>query len=240
MLKLTGLRKSYGSIRAVDGISFEVNAGDVLGILGPNGAGKSTTLRMAAGILVPDEGSIEIAGYDLATDRANAQAAMGFLPEGAPLYPHMTPLEFLRFVALAHGLESTGLADRIDKVVADVRIGPVCHQAINGLSKGYRRRVALAASILHDPDVLILDEPLDGLDPNQKRSVRAQIGRMAETKAILVSTHTLEEVPNICTRLVIIDKGRIVAEGTPDELAERGGEGGLEACFADLTDFEVT
>lgn len=239
MLKLTGLQKSFGSIRAVDGITIDVQAGEVLGVLGPNGAGKSTTLRMAAGILVPDAGDIEIAGHGLTTDRDKAQASMGFLPEGAPLYPHMTPVEFLTFAALAHGLDRDTRKRRIDAVIADVRLGPVKHQMIHGLSKGYRRRVALAAAILHDPPVLILDEPLDGLDPNQKRSVRALIAQMAETKAILVSTHTLEEVPSICSRLVVIHKGRLVAEGTPAELAERGGSGGLEACFAELTDHGV-
>lgn len=239
MLKLTGLQKSFGSIRAVDGITIDVKVGEVLGVLGPNGAGKSTTLRMAAGILVPDAGDIEIAGHALTTDRDKAQASMGFLPEGAPLYPHMTPVEFLTFAALAHGLDRDTRKRRIDAVIADVRLGPVQHQMIHGLSKGYRRRVALAAAILHDPPVLILDEPLDGLDPNQKRSVRALIAQMAETKAILVSTHTLEEVPSICSRLVVVHKGRLVAEGTPTELAERGGSGGLEACFAELTDHGV-
>lgn len=239
MLKLAGLRKTYGAIKAVDGVSLSVEPGEVLGVLGPNGAGKSTTLRMAAGILLPDAGTIEIAGVDLAARRADAQAAIGFLPEGAPLYPHMTPLEFLQFIARAHNISRIDRRERIEGVIADVRIGPVRNRVIDSLSKGYRRRVALAAAILHDPAVLILDEPLDGLDPNQKRAVRAQISRMSASKAILISTHTLEDLTSMCTRLIIIHQGRLVAEGTPAELTERGGDGGLEACFADLTDHGV-
>ncbi|MEO1027994.1 MAG: ATP-binding cassette domain-containing protein, partial [Pseudomonadota bacterium] len=180
------------------------------------------------------------AGFDVLASRQEAQTALGYLPEGAPLYQHMTPLEFLHFIGQVRGLSGGDLKSSIERAMADIRIGHVARQLIGTLSKGYRRRVALAASILHDPEVLILDEPLDGLDPNQKRTVRAQIVRMAQTKAIVISTHTLEEVPLMCNRAVIIHKGRLVAEGSPDELHDAGGAGGLEAHFANLTDHGMT
>lgn len=236
MLEVKGLEKSYGTKKAVQGVSFIVEKGSVLGFLGPNGAGKSTTMRMIAGVLEPDAGDALIDGKSIITERQAAQAALGYLPEGAPLYEDMTPPEFLRFLAEARGLPRKVRADAIDRAIADARISTVSHQRIGSLSKGYRRRVGLAGAILHDPPVLVLDEPTDGLDPNQKRAVRALIARMAATKAIIISTHTLTEVPAMCNRAVLIDRGRIIADDTPAGLARRSEEGTLEAAFARLTD----
>lgn len=236
MLKLAGLRKSFGSLRAVDGLSFSVDKGDVLGLLGPNGAGKSTTLRMAAGVLIPDEGEIEVGGADMASQRHTAQSSIGYLPEGAPLYQSMTVLEFLNFIARTRAISKNEIRPAIDRSMADIRIGHMARRVIGTLSKGYKRRVALAAAILHEPDLLILDEPLDGLDPNQKRTVRAQITQMAQDKAIVISTHALEEVPLMCNRAIIIHQGRLVAEGTPKDMMDAGEQSGLEAHFANLTD----
>ena len=236
MLDITKLEKSFGQGRAVDGVSFRLEKGTVLGFLGPNGAGKSTTMRMIAGVLEPDSGDAVIAGHSIISNRRQAQAALGFLPEGAPLYDDMWVPEFLSFMAAARGMRGTARKQAVERAIADARISSVCNQPIGSLSKGYRRRVGLAAAILHDPPVLLLDEPTDGLDPNQKRAVRALIARMAPEKAILISTHTLEEVPAICNRAIIIDKGRIVADDTPDALAKTDKNGSLEAVFMRLTD----
>ncbi len=235
MLDVTSLEKAFGLKQAVRGISFTVEQGTVLGFLGPNGAGKSTTMRMIAGVIEPDAGEAKIAGHSIITARRDAQAALGYLPEGAPLYRDMRPPEFLRFIAEARGLDRSVRKAAIDRAIADARIANVCDQRIGALSKGYRRRVGLAAAILHDPPVLILDEPTDGLDPNQKRAVRALIARMAATKAIVISTHTLTEVPAMCHRAVLIDRGRIVAEDTPAGLARRAESGTLEDAFTQLT-----
>lgn len=233
MLSLRALSKSFNGKPAVDKLSLEARPGDVVGFLGPNGAGKSTTMRMVSGVLIPDEGDAEICGHSIIGDRVSAQAALGYLPEGAPLYLDMTPPDFLMFLARARNLPKPERRDRIDKAIADARIANVTGKPIGALSKGYRRRVGLAGAILHDPPVLILDEPTDGLDPNQKRAVRALIARMAEEKTILISTHTLEEVPAMCSRVVIVDKGRIITDSTPDALADGTT---LEAAFRDLTD----
>jgi ABC-2 type transport system ATP-binding protein len=236
MLEVRALEKSYGTKKAVQGVSFTVEKGTVLGFLGPNGAGKSTTMRMIAGVLEPDEGDALIDGKSIIAERRAAQAALGYLPEGAPLYEDMTPPEFLKFLAEARALPRKARANAIDRVIADARISTVLGQRIGSLSKGYRRRVGLAAAILHDPPVLVLDEPTDGLDPNQKRAVRALIARMATTKAIVISTHTLTEVPAMCNRAVLIDRGRIIADDTPAGLARRSEDGTLESAFARLTD----
>lgn len=233
MLELARLAKRFGGRPAVDGISLALRRGDVLGFLGPNGAGKSTTMRMVAGVLTPDSGDARIMGHSITEDRRAAQAALGYLPEGAPLYNEMTPPEFLRFLAEARGLGRAAREAAVERVTADARIGAVTGKLIGELSKGYRRRVGLAGALIGDPPVLLLDEPTDGLDPNQKRAVRALIARMAEGKAILITTHTLEEVPAMCTRVVIAHQGRIVADDVPEALAAR--EGGLERAFADLT-----
>ena len=236
MLKIDNLTREFGSHMAVNKVSFELEQGDVVGFLGPNGAGKSTTMRMIAGVLEPGEGDALIMGASITQQRLEAQRNLGYLPEGAPLYDDMTPPEFLRFIAKARGMERDAGEAAAQRTTADARISSVCGQRIGSLSKGYRRRVGLAAAIMHDPPVLVLDEPTDGLDPNQKRAVRALIARMAPTKAILISTHTLEEVPAMCNRVIIIDRGRIVANETPDALAAQGGNGGLARAFTELTD----
>lgn len=236
MLELVSLTKSFGGKKAVDSITLTLVKGEVLGFLGPNGAGKSTTIRMIAGVLAPDSGDALICGHSITTDRRSAQTALGYLPEGAPLYNEMTPPGFLRFLARARGLDAKACEAAVERVTADARIGAVTGKRIADLSKGFRRRVGLAGAILTDPPVLLLDEPTDGLDPNQKRAVRALIARMAVEKAILVTTHTLEEVPAICSRVVIIDGGHIVADGTPGDLAAGAPDnGGLERVFTDLT-----
>ena len=236
MLDVRSLEKAYGAKQAVRGISFAVEKGTVLGFLGPNGAGKSTTMRMIAGVLEPDVGDVLIDGKSIISDRRAAQAALGYLPEGAPLYNDMTPPEFLAFLASARQIPKSQRKDAIERTIADARISGVLGQRIGALSKGYRRRVGLAGAILHDPPVLVLDEPTDGLDPNQKRAVRALIARMAPTKAIIISTHTLTEVPAMCHRAVLVDRGRIVADDTPAGLAKRTDDGTLESAFARLTD----
>jgi len=187
MLELVGLTKSFGGVRAVDKISLTLNKGEVLGFLGPNGAGKSTTMRMIAGVLSVDEGDALINGHSITAERLAAQAALGYLPEGAPLYDEMTPPGFLRFLGSARGMDKKTCEDAVERVTADARIGAVSGKRIGSLSKGFRRRVGLAGAILTDPPVLLLDEPTDGLDPNQKRAVRALIARMATEKAILIT-----------------------------------------------------
>ena len=236
MLEIDNLKKSYGAKLAVRGISFTLNKGEVLGFLGPNGAGKSTTMRMIAGVIEPDEGDARVTGHSITSDRRRAQSAIGYLPEGAPLYDDMTPPEFLRFMARARGMPKAEIENAAAKATADARIAGVSNQKIGSLSKGYRRRVGLAAAILHDPPVLILDEPTDGLDPNQKRAVRSLIARMAPEKAILISTHTLEEVPAMCSRAIVIDRGRVVADDTPEGLLSYTPEGTLAHTFRELTD----
>lgn len=233
MLELKQLSKSFDGRLAVDSVSFSLEKGEVLGFLGQNGAGKSTTMRIVAGVIEPDCGDVMIAGHSIVAERREAQRRLGFLPEGAPLYPDMTPRDFLNFLCAAHRITRGDCRTAIERVVADARIGSVLNKQISTLSKGYRRRVGLAGALLHDPDVLVLDEPTDGLDPIQKRAVRALISRMAKDKAIVISTHTLEEVSAMCTRAVIIDHGRLVADGTPDDLAQQSS-GGLEETFIEL------
>ncbi len=237
MLDLDNLTKTFGQRPAVSGLSLRLEAGEVLGFLGQNGAGKSTTMRMIAGALEPDQGDARIAGHSIVNERQRAQAKLGYLAEGAPLYGDMTPAGFLNFLADAHGLSGANRKRAVERVIADARIANVAGQTISTLSKGYRRRVGLAGALLHDPPVLLLDEPTDGLDPTQKRAVRALITRMAPTKAIIISTHTLEEVPAMCTRVVIIDHGRIVADDTPDAIAQ-SFPGGLEEAFVSLSSRE--
>ncbi|RMD89008.1 MAG: ABC transporter ATP-binding protein [Alphaproteobacteria bacterium] len=221
MLEARALVRRFGPVTAVDGVSFAIARGDVLGLLGPNGAGKTTTMKMLTGFLAPSAGSARVLGHDVAEEPVMARQHLGYLPEGAPLYDDMTAAGFLRFIADVRGLAGTAAADAIARAVATLHLEPVLEQPIETLSKGYRRRVALAQAILHDPDVLILDEPTDGLDPNQKHEVRHLMERMAAEKAIIVSTHILEEVEAFCTRVIIIDRGRIVADGAPSELKAR-------------------
>jgi ABC-2 type transport system ATP-binding protein len=221
MIEIQGLTKSFGPIAAVAGIDLTVARGEVLGFLGPNGAGKSTTMKMITGFLAPSAGRVHVCGHDLETDALGAQRAIGYLPEGAPAYGDMTPRQFLGFIAEVRGFHGAEAKARAAEAAAKTELDPVLDQPIDTLSKGFKRRVGLAQAILHDPPVLIMDEPTDGLDPNQKHAVRGLLRAMAPKKAIIVSTHLLEEVEAICTRAVIIDRGRIVADGTPAELLAR-------------------
>ncbi|HXG79680.1 MAG TPA: ABC transporter ATP-binding protein [Methyloceanibacter sp.] len=221
LIEADNLHKAFGQIVAVDGISLSVHKGEVLGFLGPNGAGKSTTMKMITGFLAPDRGSSKICGFDVEKEPLPAKAKLGYLPEGAPLYAEMTPAKFLLFCAQIRGIERKERGKKIAAAVERTGLGSVLDQRIETLSKGYKRRVGLAQAILHDPPVLIMDEPTDGLDPNQKHHVRELIKEMAAEKAIVVSTHILEEVEAVCTRAIIICKGRIVADGTAEDLMRR-------------------
>jgi ABC-2 type transport system ATP-binding protein len=217
-IEAVNLRKEFGRIVAVDDISFSVDTGEVLGFLGPNGAGKTTTMRMLTGYLRPTKGAVSICGVNMLSNPVKAKARIGYLPEGAPLYPELTPATFLRFTGHARGLSGKELESRTASTADQVGLREVWNQPIETLSKGYKRRLGLAQAILHDPDVLILDEPTDGLDPNQKYEVRQLVKRMALHKAIIISTHILEEVHAVCTRAVILARGSIVADGNPGEL----------------------
>jgi ABC-2 type transport system ATP-binding protein len=235
MLEIESLTKRFDAVTAVADLSLRVSPGEVLGFLGPNGAGKTTTMKMVTGFLVPDGGTARICGHDIVTDTIAAQRKMGYLPEGAPSYGEMTPREFLAFVAEVRGLKGVAAHGARDIAVGHTGLGPVLDRPIETLSKGFRRRVGLAQAILHDPDVLILDEPTDGLDPNQKHAVRALIRAIAPTKTIVISTHLLEEVEAVCTRAVIITAGRIVADGTPQALMAMSPSGKLDDLFRTLT-----
>ena len=219
MIKIDGLTKRYGQHTVVDNLSFECSAGEVLGFLGPNGAGKSTTMKMLTGFVEPSSGSASICGHDIASDALAARRRLGYLPEGAPCYPEMTPKSFLEFIADIRELEGNRRKQRLDEVIGRLHLEPVLNQSIDTLSKGFKRRVGLAQAILHDPDVLILDEPTDGLDPNQKHEVRQLIQSMSADKLIVISTHILEEVEAVCSRAIIIAAGKILADDTPRQLA---------------------
>ncbi|MGH6888766.1 MAG: ABC transporter ATP-binding protein [Rhizomicrobium sp.] len=221
MIEIDGLTKSFGPLTAVAGINLKVERGEVLGFLGPNGAGKSTTMKMITGFLAPTSGRVRVCGFDVENEPIAAQRRIGYLPEGAPAYGDMTPRQFLAFIADVRGFSGGEAKTRIAEAVEKTELEPVLDQPIETLSKGFKRRVGLAQAVLHDPPVLVMDEPTDGLDPNQKHSVRELLRAMAPRKAIIVSTHLLEEVEAICTRAVIIDRGRIVADGTPAELLAR-------------------
>ena len=221
MIELSNITKRFGSLTAVDDVSFSVSRGEVLGFLGPNGAGKSTTMKMVTGFLAPDRGTIRIGGVDIAANPVEVKRWIGYLPEGAPLYGEMTTRVFLRFIAEIRGFRGAEASRRIDSVVETVSLGSVLEMPIDTLSKGFKRRVGLAQAILHDPHILILDEPTDGLDPNQKHEVRSLIRGMSADKVIVLSTHILEEVDAVCTRATIIAVGRIVSDGTPEELLRR-------------------
>ncbi len=226
MIEVENLRKHFGAKVAVDGISFTVKKGEVLGFLGPNGAGKSTTMRMVTGYLPPTGGRITVGGANIETQEIAAKSKIGYLPENAPLYSDMTVEDFLRFCGEMRGVPASKLKAAIDKAIDTCFLGKVRHQSVDTLSKGFRHRTCLAQSIIHDPEVLILDEPTDGLDPNQKHEVRNLIKRMGEEKAIIFSTHILEEVEASCSRAIIIDRGTVIADGTPDELKSRAKNAG--------------
>jgi len=221
MIKVENLTKIFGAKRAVDGVSFTVERGEVLGFLGPNGAGKSTTMRMLTGFLPPTSGKVTVGGYDVAEQPIAAKKLLGYLPESAPAYTDMTVHGFLNFAAEIRGLRGDAKKSAINRVVDLCFLEMVLHQNVDTLSKGYRHRTCFAQSIIHDPDILVLDEPTDGLDPNQKNEIRQLIRKMGEKKAIIFSTHILEEVDAACTRAIIIDRGIIVANGTPEQLRRK-------------------
>jgi ABC-2 type transport system ATP-binding protein len=221
MIKVQNLVKIFGTKRAVDGVSFSVERGEVLGFLGPNGAGKSTTMRMITGFIPPSAGTITVGGFDVVDQAIPARRLIGYLPENAPAYTDMTVYGFLHFAAEIRGLRGDAKKRAVARVVEMCFLEAVLHQSVETLSKGYRHRTCFAQSIIHDPDVLVLDEPTDGLDPNQKHEVRGLIRKMGEKKAIIFSTHILEEVDAVCSRAIIIDRGKIVANGTPYELRQK-------------------
>ena len=221
MIEIKKLTKKFDQFVAVDGLSFTVKEGEVLGFLGPNGAGKSTTMKVITGFLSPSSGSVKIDGNDISQRSLMAKSLIGYLPEGAPSYGDMTTIEFLRFIAQVRGFRGEEIDKRVEHVIAEVALEAVREQTIETLSKGFKRRVGLAQAIMHDPKVLILDEPTDGLDPNQKHHVRELIKNLSKDKIVIISTHILEEVTAVCTRAIIIAKGCIVADGTPAELESR-------------------
>ena len=239
LIEITGLTKRFGGFTAVDDVTFNVARGEVLGFLGPNGAGKSTTMRMLAGFMTPTAGTARICGHDVQTASLAARTMLGFLPEGSPVYPDMTVLGFLSFVASIRGYKGGEAADRVEHALGLTSLESVRLQPVETLSKGFKRRVGLAQALLHDPPVLVLDEPTDGLDPNQKHEVRDLIARMAPDKAIVISTHILEEVGAVCSRAIIIANGRIVADGTPAELETRHPSGRLEDVFRAITQMKA-
>ena len=234
MISVKGLRRRFGSIIAVDGISFDVNQGEILGFLGPNGAGKTTAMRMLACFLPPDSGTATICGCDILREPIKVRQSLGYLAENAPAYNEMTVGSFLHFICDARWINGKSRKEALNKIVSVCAIESVYHQTIETLSKGYRRRVGLAQALIHDPPVLVLDEPTDGLDPNQKYEVRELISKMAKDKCIIISTHILEEVEAICTRTIIIDKGRIMVDSTPQELKQKY-QTGLVEIFRKIT-----
>ncbi len=234
-IEVLALDKRFGPIHAVQNVSFSVYRGEVLGFLGPNGAGKSTTMKMISGFLDPTGGSVTVNGMDVSADPIGVKSAIGYLPEGAPAYGEMTVISFLNFIAEIRGLYGSERKQRLDTVIKEVHLEPVLHQSIETLSKGFKRRVGVAQTIMHDPGVLIMDEPTDGLDPNQKHEVRTLIKEMAQEKAIIISTHILEEVDAVCDRAIIIAGGQLLFDGTPEELRGRAESGVIDDAFRQLT-----
>jgi ABC-2 type transport system ATP-binding protein len=233
MIEADGLSKFYGDFAACRDISFSINRCEVAAFLGPNGAGKSTTMKLLTGYLAPSEGVARIAGYNMATERLAAAQRLGYLPENGPLYPDMTPRSLLRFFGTARGMSPRQIDERLEVVVDLCKLGTVIGKPIGKLSKGFRQRVGMAQVLLHEPDVLIMDEPTAGLDPNQIREVRDTVRRLGETKTILLATHILQEVDAMCNRVIFINEGRLVFDGTPQQLtADRKN---LEVCFHELT-----
>ncbi len=235
MIEVRSLSKKFGEFCAVNKVSFEVQKGEVLGFLGPNGAGKSTTMKMLTGFLEPSLGDAKVCGHSIKEDKISAQKNIGYVPENAPLYEDMYVKEFLLFIAKMREIPSDELYNAVDKVVKICALKDVELQKIETLSKGFKRRVSLAQALIHDPEVLILDEPTDGLDPNQKHDVRVLIKELAKTKCILISTHILEEVEEICDRCVIIGKGEKLFEGTPDDLKAKSEKRKMQDVFRALT-----
>ncbi len=240
MIEVKGLVKHYGSKRAVDNVSFTVRRGDILGFLGPNGAGKSTTMKMVTGFLSPTAGTALVNGHDVTRDPVAVKKQLGYLPESAPAYGEMTVEEFLGFIAETRGFRQRAeKAARINRALDLTHLQTVRTQTIETLSKGYKQRVGFAQALLHDPPALILDEPTDGLDPNQKNEVRALIKKMAAEKAVVLSTHILEEVEALCTRVIIISQGKVVVDETPEKLRARQPGARLDEIFRTLTSSEV-
>ncbi len=236
MIEVKGLVKTYGTKRAVDRVTFSVRRGDILGFLGPNGAGKSTTMKMITGFLRPDAGTATVDGIDVTADPVAVKSKIGYLPESAPAYPEMTVEEFLGFIADVRGFRANGARSaQVDRAIQLTHLGPVRKQTIETLSKGFKQRVGFAQALLHDPAVLVLDEPTDGLDPNQKNEVRTLIKNMSAEKAVILSTHILEEVDAICNRVIIISQGKVVADETPEQLRARKPGARLDEIFRDLT-----
>ncbi|NBV63137.1 MAG: ABC transporter ATP-binding protein [Planctomycetes bacterium] len=243
LVETRDLHKRFGGIHAVRGVNLRVQRGEVLGFLGPNGAGKTTTMRMITGFLEPTDGSAWVDGVNVALDPLRAKSRMGYLPEGAPCYPDMRVEEFLSFIARARGYRGTELKARVERAIMSVNLTLVRRQTFETLSKGYRRRTGIAQSLLHDPPVLILDEPTDGLDPNQKFEVRSLIRQLGKDRAIILSTHLLEEVEAVCTRAVIINRGTVVFDGTPAEMDAKAPASikvnRLDHVFRELTTGDV-
>lgn len=239
MISINKLSRNFGSIVAVNSVSFDVGKGEVLGFLGPNGAGKSTLMKMLACFLKPDSGTATVCGHDILKNPVEVRKSIGYLAENVPLYNEMTVGDFLNFVCDARGLKSNNRKHALDRIVPMCSIESVYHQTIETLSKGYKRRVGLAQTLIHDPDVLILDEPTDGLDPNQKYEVRELINRMSQDKCIIVSTHILEEVDAVCSRAIIISKGEIQVDSTPEKLKEEY-KCGLDEIFRKITRTKAT
>ena len=235
MISLSNITKKFDDFIAVDNLSINVNSGEVLGFLGPNGAGKSTTMKMITGFIKPTEGIIKIKGMNVETKSIECKKLIGYLPEGSPLYGDMTPINMLKFVSYIRGMTSQEFKKALDSVVIKTEITDVINQPIDTLSKGYKRRVGLAQALIHDPKILILDEPTDGLDPNQKHHIRNLINEMGKEKAIIISTHILEEVDAVCTRACIIAKGRKLIDKKPSELKKLFKNKDLDSIFREIT-----
>jgi ABC-2 type transport system ATP-binding protein len=239
MIEVQGLVKTYGTKRAVDGVSFSVQRGEILGFIGPNGAGKSTTMKMITGFLRPTAGTARVAGHDVAAEPVAVKRKIGYLPESAPAYGEMTVEEFLRFIAECRGFRGGDALPPVERAITLTHLVPVRRQTIETLSKGYKQRVGFAQALLHDPPVLVLDEPTDGLDPNQKNEVRALIKQMAAEKAVVLSTHILEEVEAICTRIILISQGKVVVDESPAQFQARQPGARLDEIFRSLTRSDV-
>jgi len=235
LIEVKSLDKKFGAIHAVKNLSFSVKKGEVLGFLGPNGAGKSTTMKMIAGFLEPTSGTVSVCGHDVLEDPIAVKEKIGYLPEGAPSYGEMTVKNFLDFIADIRGFKGEEKQNRVEEIIKKINLETVRNQMIDTLSKGFKRRVGIAYVLLHDPEVLIMDEPTDGLDPNQKHEVRMLINEMARHKAIIISTHILEEVDAICTRAIIIASGELLFDGTPEELLAKSDSGRMDDVFREIT-----
>jgi ABC-2 type transport system ATP-binding protein len=235
MLEVKQLKKTFGAIEAVRDVSFTVDKGEILGFLGPNGAGKTTTMRMITGFLPPTEGTATICGHDIIDSPVQAKKCIGYLPENAPVYSDMTVTNFLLFIAGIRGFRGKQRAEKVEDVIQSCYLERVRHQPVETLSKGFKQRVCFAQAVIHDPQVLVMDEPTDGLDPNQKFTVRSMIKDMSQEKAIIISTHILEEVEAVCSRAIIISDGLLVANGTPAELKSKTPSGRLDDVFRELT-----